>query len=243
MPASSLFDSPGAECVVGALTPNDAPDGTRKFPWSDILSADLRVGDAEPIHDWFRRIIGTAEPERRIGQCAVEPNLAVVGYLSWTENVLRECRMQALLTTECELDHFYRHGGPTIYYRLDLDLAKPGPLFAEPVPHIHTNARGAPRFPFRGPTGEFLPISFLEFLYRNHFHEKWLLWAAEESVTDVTSDQFDALVESFKSGTIERRLNELALPLSALREVLSLRKRERLPNPKELPGCCTDLTA
>jgi hypothetical protein len=62
------------------------------------------------------------------------------------------------------------------YLRLDHDLAALGPLLKEPMPHVHVEADGEPRFPVPAPACDVVGW-FLDFVYRNFFYDHWIAWA------------------------------------------------------------------
>lgn len=224
----SIFSSGGAETVIALLTPDKSPQGSRIVPqtWR-LTEQDLRIGKSESAHMWFRRLIGSESSDERIDQCAINPNFALFGSVQWENGLIKRCGFQALIT-EASLNEFYiddRLGSS--YFRLDFDPSQPGPFFREPQPHVHCKPHGPPRVPFLCVQGEYVLISFLEFIFLNFFYEDWLAWAKRASRKAITPDTFDAIVESYNSEP--QRLHQLAPDLETLKQRLFEAKRERAP--------------
>ena len=230
----SIFSSPGAETVITLLTPHKAPQGSLVFPKNGLLEADMRVTDSESVHEWFRRLIGSTSSDERIDDCAINSNFAFLGSVHWDKSWITRCSFQALVTTDDSLSKFYNDGRvKSFYYRLDFDPHQPGPLFREPQPHVHCTPSGPPWFPFFCVQGEYVLISFLEFIFLNYFHNDWLSWAEQQSRRLVTPDAFAAIVESYKTGPLTR-LGQLAPDLQKLKRALSEVKQKRSPHVYEL---------
>lgn len=242
--AFSPIFSPGAHNAIVMLNPGKRPEGTVGFPYGvEWPETDLRVAPNETVEEWFRRVVGERKPERRIEKCAIEDNAAFFARVQWSETGIDFCRLQMLVTEGGDLMDLYLGSGNVTgtYYRLDLDVAAPGPIFKEPLPHIHCIPDGSPRFPFVPVVNEFLPITFLEFVYLNHFHDKWVAWAESECSARGGALPFDGIVEHFNSGTIVSKLEDFRTHLKALKTLLSAAKRERIPNPPKLHNCVADL--
>ena len=232
---SSLFCSPGAETVTALLSPPpQSPQGSLIFPRKGLFEADMRVSDSESVHTWFRRLIGSTSSDERIDDCAINSNFAFFGSVHWDRSWITRCSFQALVTTDDSLSKFYHDGRvKSFYYRLDFDPHQPGPLFREPQPHVHCTPSGPPWVPFLCVQGEYVLISFLEFLFLNYFYQDWLAWAEQQSRRSVTPDAFAAIVESYKTGPLPR-LDQLAPDLEELKRTLSDVKRERSAHVREL---------
>src|ERR1043166_2576644 len=161
---SALF-SDGANNFISALDPGERPEGKLSFPpghgWRDGLSD---VNKNENVHDWFRRVVGSEDKaDSRISECAVREDLALLGTIIWARNGVQFCGFQALITTGGNLRDYYLTQSPQdihpTYYRLDLDMSIPGPLFKEPLPHIHCVPHGEPRFQFVFTPEDYLPVA------------------------------------------------------------------------------------
>lgn len=193
-------------------------------------------------------MIGTAEGvETQIGECAIREEFAFFGRVAWNGDGIHCCSLQALVTEGCNLLDLYLASPEEAremtakYYRLDLDLKAPGPLFKEASPHIHAFPDGAPRFPFAC-SDEYIPISFFEFIYLNHFHDEWLAWARSVALNHDAEFPFDAIAEGFDSGGIVARIAEFRDYLSRLKRLLSNAKRGRVPDAPQPNACVLDLT-
>src|SRR6266540_1122244 len=146
-PATDIFDSPRARCLISYLDVAQRPQGTAYYPFNLRDGANLRVADTETLRDWFRRVIRPDETEDRIIDCSIEDSFAFFGKVTWNDAVILECSFQALITKDTDLLSFYlEEGHEAQYYRFDVHPTQPGPLFAEPQPHIHSIPEGAPRF-------------------------------------------------------------------------------------------------
>ena len=249
MPSRNLFSNPlfseGANRVTAALDPSRREQGNLAFPFCQGWDESLRVGDSETLQRWFRRIIGGVEnADSRIGQCAVNDDLAFFGRVRWNSEGIDFCTLQALVTMGGSLVDFYLDESGSnpraAYYRLDLDLSAPGPLFKEALPHVHCVPDGSPRFAFVC-SDEYLPITFLEFIYLNHFHDDWLTWARSEVSRRDDELPLERIVESFNSGSISGQLAGLRPYLTTLKRFLLSAKRGRIANPPRPHAYVSDL--
>lgn len=237
--------SQAASNAIRVLDPWRRPTGSAHFPevrtWRDYA---LRVGDNEPLHAWFRRVVGAEEQaSARIEQCAIEENMAFFARVCWDNHGIRFCCLQALVTTNGDLLDYYLDNKATqaCYYRLDLDITQPGPLFAEPLPHCHCVPNGPPRFPFASVAGEYLPIAFLEFLYLNHFHDRWLQWVKAECALHGGDLEITDIAEAFREGRISTCPDVFGADLRKLRALLHKAKRQYMPNAPKLHPCILTL--
>jgi len=235
----SLF-SDGADSAIATLDPGGRPEGQAVFPpRCDWVPVDLRVSDGESLGDWFRRVVGPeSTADERIGRCGIESTMALFARVSWTQDGITCCRMQALITYGGDLTDFYQGDGQTkgTYYRLDLDPTAPGHLFSEPLPHVHCCPNGPPRFPFLCPDGEYLPVAFLEFLYLNHHHDTWLKWARRVCSLRGRSLSFASIAERYALGAGAPHRSELAEDVARLRGLLQQAKRHRLAKAPPIDG-------
>lgn len=237
--------SEGANNAIRALDSFGREQGEAAFPYKQDWSGSLRVGTDETVHDWFCRLIGLEDTaDSRIQQCAIRDDFAFFGRVVWNSDGIHICALQALVTTGGSLTDFYLSGAaPNLtanYYRLDLDLTVLGPIFKEALPHIHCVPDGAPRFPFVC-SDEYLPVSFLEFIYLNHFHDAWVKWARSEVSKRGGELPFDSIVAGFNSGSIIARIDDFRVPLADLKKVLFAAKRDRVPNAPKPNACIADL--
>jgi hypothetical protein len=82
--------------------------------------------------------------------------------------------LQALLA-EVSIADFANGAGtePHRYLRADHDTSALGPLLKEPLPHLHVEPDGEPRFPLQLTAATDLVGWFLDFVYRNYFYDHW----------------------------------------------------------------------
>lgn len=226
--------SHAANTAIRNFDPDGRPSGRATFPsrhtWEQVT---FRVQSNETVRDWFKQAIGPEETaDSRINDCAIEDYFALFGGIAWDNDGIHFCGLQALVTTGGNLLDYYsgNEGTRASYYRLDVDLRMPGPVFKEPMPHVHCVPDGAPRFAFVCRTDEFLPIAFIEFIYLNHFHDKWIKWARSELSKRGGSLPFESIVDAFNSGSIVPQIEQFKPHLVELKRVLSSAKRERVPN-------------
>jgi hypothetical protein len=233
----SIFNAPGAETVIACLMPKDGEaNGSRVFPRG---FGNARVANAESLHDWLQRLAGGPPDFLDLPRFAVTPNFAFFGSLDWDQNTITRCCLQALVIEEATLREFCESSrGRPLYYRLDFDLTCPGKLFTHPHPHIHSNVHDAPRFSFAHKGGEFIVISFLEFIFLNHFHESWMFWAETEAVKRISEHTFASIFFNYESGAIIDNLAELGEPLNELKAALQSAKTRKTRNPLALPPIC-----
>ncbi|MCC5834353.1 MAG: hypothetical protein JJU20_06440 [Opitutales bacterium] len=202
---------------------------------------DIRIRNDQSIWDWFRGIVGQSEDVvDLILESAINDHFSLMGSLSWKDGCISFCRLHALIVEECTLLDFYSSEGTdnskTQYYRLDYDPSKPGPLFSEPIPHIHCCPEGSPRIPLPGNDDETLPIRFLEFIYLNHFQQDWIKWVKEEVKCRGKIDlPIDAIVEGYASGSILARLDDFDPHLNELRAILGASKRNHSRSSSLIP--------
>lgn len=245
MPAiTSIFGSPGAQAVVASMTPdNRVAAGSRILAPADVWPADLRVSDAETIHQWFRRVIGTRNVDEAIARCAVNNNFAFFGHLGWHDYRIDHCQFQALITAGSTLREFYDVPVEQVfYYRLDVDFTALGELFSHPHPHVHAITKEAPRFPFVCGHEEFVVVSFLEFVFLNHFHNSWLEWAERNATTEISEEAFEEIVFAFNRGDKVQLLPGLTAQIHRLKNALRRAKREEVPGVLPLAPLCELLT-
>jgi len=160
-----MYISCGAEQILWVLNPSKRPSGDARFPGVLSAGVSLRVAKGECLHQWFKRCVdegldGSVKP------CQLTPSTAFFGSVIWDSRVLTHCRLQVLHTDSDDLESYYRGKGTerTWYYRLELDPTIPGPLFKEPLPHLHVTPDGEPRIPFGSSGKEMLLAEFLEFI-------------------------------------------------------------------------------
>lgn len=152
--------------------------GTRRtgrvaFPRGLAQGGARRKAD-EPAHTWLRRCV---EAFDGIEHVVLEDNLAMFIVMSLDGARITYANLQALWA-EIPLATFVNGSGQEAhrYLRLDYDTSALGPLLKEPMPHVHVEAEGEPRFPVPAPDCDVLGW-FLDFVYRNFFYDDWIVWA------------------------------------------------------------------
>jgi hypothetical protein len=197
--------SQGVENLLHVLSPWGRPEGESVFPAG--LKADVpRAKDEDSARTWFVRVVDTVL-EGNVQSCAVEPQLGLFASLRWREgDQLQFVRMHALVC-EGTLEELYWDEAETLaayYLRLDYDLSALGGLFSHPQPHVHvTPWKFALRFPAdMAETGNVV-MDFLDFIYRNFFHDRWMDWAratwAHEADRRVMQNLFEPISEAFRA--------------------------------------------
>ncbi len=130
---------------------------------------------------------------------------------------------------------------PIIYYCLEMDYNCLGPLFKEPIPHIHTKPSKEPRFPLMIEKNINPLVQFFEFIYLNHFYDKWRKWAKRIYEMKIEDNNFKKLVGAYnRSGTKSLNLlynGELHKPLLNFKRVLSEVKQEKFKGKIDVPLC------
>lgn len=152
--------------------------GTRRtghvaFP-PRLAQGGARRKAQEPAHTWLRHC---AEAFGGIEHVRLEENLGIFIVMRLDGARVISANLQALWV-EVPLGEFVTGTGTEMhrYLRLDYDLTALGPLLKEPMPHVHVEADGEPRFPVPAPDCDVLGW-FLDFVYRNFFYDDWIVWA------------------------------------------------------------------
>lgn len=197
---------------------------------ANTLPADLRCSDNEALQQWFRRVVGDNDVAQRIGDCSINPNFCFFGELSWKDQQIHNCRFQALVTLGSSLEEYHSSASePTFYYRLDTDLTALGRLFSHPHPHLHTIPGDAPRFPFACRNNEFILISFLEFVFLNHFYDSWLKWAEKCASSHISEDAFEEIVFGFERPNGSQFVQSHQAEIEKLKTALREAKQAKVP--------------
>lgn len=176
----SLTFSDGTDNVLLKLKPWGRPRGSVTFPSDgDILAARWHPSDMT-VDDWFRRCVDTIFQGNPYN-CAVADNIGLIASIRWEHKTeLVYANFQTIIVLAEDLESLYLGEClPCQYMRLDMDLDNLGPLFKEPLPHIHSSTRREPRFAFNmGDSGNLL-MDFLEFVYKNYRYDDWIRWVGE----------------------------------------------------------------
>jgi hypothetical protein len=139
-----------------------------------LPKGSVRRKTDEPAHTWLQRCV---EAFGGVEHMVLEENLVVFLVVHLRDRKIEYANLQALWA-EVTIARFVQSAGTALhrYLRLDHDLTALGPLFKEPMPHIHVEAEGEPRFPVPAPACDVVGW-FLDFVYRNFFYDHWIIWA------------------------------------------------------------------
>ncbi len=227
--------SPGATNILALLNPGRRPRGSSCFPraWKNH-NGKGRIGKSESIRDWFVRCVDNIL-ECDIQSCQSEENLAFFAVVKWTKKEVYFANCQALIVHGGSLEEFYDGKCDDCqYHRLDLDMNQPGPLFKEPLPHIHSRPQRAPRFPGDRISADNIVVDFLEFIYRNYQYDKWMSWVRKtwekEAGKGVDDDTLSVIAEAFETGHIIPGFNHFKEDLELLKRLLRKEKHELYPS-------------
>lgn len=205
------FLSPGAENVISCLSSWGRSEGVSSFPpeWKDAGRRIKRIETEETEKEWFVDCVDNIFCGD-VDRCKVEENLAVLMYLKWESktNIAHACFHAIVVSSgdsgdSGDIKSFYSgKAGHWQYLRLDFDKNILGPIFKEPIPHIHIRPKGEPRFPLAGSSTGNIVMDFLDYVYRNYFKEEWLAWArsiwnGEVSRRKIEEDPFERIKAAF----------------------------------------------
>ena len=187
----------------------------------------------EPAHLWMRRCVAEVGGVENL---AVEENLALLLVVHLRDDHIEYANLQALWS-EVSIADFAKGDGtqPHRYLRADHDTKALGPLLKEPLPHVHAEPEGEPRFPVHLTASSDLVGWFLDFVYRNFFYDHWIVWAEvvwDDWCTERNRpNRWAALVAAFnqsKIGVLEADA-ELCEDLLQLKRCLLGHRREFFP--------------
>jgi hypothetical protein len=223
--------SNGTDRFFRCVAPGQRPSGKVHFPPGDN-DASLRRHQTETARVWLNRCV-----ESRFGgdmsRVAIEENLALFATIHWHEGTLVYANLQALWVS-CPLTEFVQdEKAEHRYLRLDLALTEPGPIFKEPIPHIHSATEGEPRFALSS-EGRRYPINwFIDFIYRNFYYDLcWNTWVEtlwnEHCEQHRRANSWITLQNAFKSGqlSVVASSQELSKDLKDL-SALIVQEREK----------------
>lgn len=165
--------TPGLEQLVHTIR-GARRSGRIVFP-PGLPEGAARRSDDESAHVWMRRCITEVGS---VDKLAVEENLVLLLVIHLREGQLEHANLQALWA-EVSIADFAAGDGtePHRYLRADHDTSALGPLLKEPLPHVHVEPEGEPRFPLPPTAAGDVVGWFLDFVYRNFFYEDWIVWA------------------------------------------------------------------
>ena len=157
--------------------------------------------------------------------------MVLFGVVKWTQEGLYFVNLQAVTTENGDIDDFILKKPNVLghYFRLDLDLDKPGPLFKEPLPHIHTRPIREPRFSLPLTSSKTCIVDFLEFLYLNFHYDKWRNWAKSIWLSQNPLQEegvFDAMGEAYAKGKTDWLRDKYAIKIEELRACLLKEKQD-----------------
>lgn len=221
--------TPGLEQVIRTINPGNRPAGRVTFPPA-LVQGGARRSNNEPAYVWLKRCVGGD-----MGRVAVEENLALFLVIRWSDRTIEYANLQALWA-DVPLSRFIAgEACEHRYLRLDYDLAALGPLLKEPMPHVHVEGEGEPRFPLPSSAGDDCVGWFLDFVYRNFFHEEWIAWAeiswhnwcAERARTN----RWARLVDAFNQSAVRliEADEELKMDLRDLKRCMLEASRQLFP--------------
>ena len=217
------FLSAGAENVLQRFSAHCRPAGAGYFPIHTLKDVDTRVGKS--LHSWFCRC---ADAAGGVPRCCIEDNIGIIGVSKWTEGHMTYLNIQAIVTKDGRLEDFYRNESAVEcqYTRLELNFKTLGPLFKEPLPHIHACHDGPPRYSFAPEGDRVLIARFLEFLYLNYAYDKWLDWAREvwqtRHVSGKDGDTFEPIVQAYNASNSDVLIKRYAKDILKLRKALAV---------------------
>lgn len=164
--------TPGLEQLIHTIG-GARRTGHVAFPPRLVTGGAWRKAD-EPAHTWLQRCV---EELGGVADVALEENLAIFMSVHLRDTKIVYANVQALWA-EVPIARFVQGTGTEAhrYLRLDHDFAALGPLLKEPMPHVHVEAEGEPRFPVPAPASDIVAW-FLDFVYRNFFYDHWIVWA------------------------------------------------------------------
>jgi hypothetical protein len=193
--------SPGAQNVVEELTPYTKA-GERLYPriWDSARGA---FDPRQSLREWF---IDNVDQLGDPGHCQVETNMALFARVEWRDD-------SQILAASCQVvvveggileDYYLDEAYSAQYLRFDYHPHAPGRMFREPMPHVHIQADGEPRFGWPYSSANVV-VDFLEILYLNYHYEQWLRWA--RSIWDgvlrerkIEEDPFDRIFGAYQKG-------------------------------------------
>lgn len=264
----------GVDALLQRLSPQSRGEtaGERGFPETvKGRRAELRFqGRGESVHQWFRRCADTfmLEPGRQKidwDRWALEPNLAAFATVAWNGGELAYATINVLRTNGSLQDYYdstaedraseiLRDDLQAQYLRLDLDYGTLGPIGTHPLPHIHFSPDDPPRITMHAGQSTNVVVDFLDFIYRHHYHEKWLGWArrawrfrgSDQRNGPAERDPFEEIVAAYQRSKIDR-LRDLRADVEQLAAVLTRAKDDlyslRLNAVDRRLACFPDLPA
>lgn len=239
--------SRGLDNALWTICPGERPEGSVAFPARlDGGQGSLRVKRSEPVDCWLRRCVD-AFLDKDVSACAVEDNIALFLVVKWKrlegKPRITYVNGQALIV-EGLLKDFYNGASLLSHYlRMDYDPQSLGPMFKEPLPHIHAeDPDGEPRFAvdLRG-AGDIVG-EFLDFVYRNFAHDLWLAWARQVwerqcARLQLSANPFETIVAAYRTGKPDVLVKNHATHLQQLKHCLMEQRGQFFPLRVDVPSC------
>lgn len=173
------YFTPGVERVARWIRAISERRSARvSFPPAWSPGAVERKGRHESLLEYFRRVVDEGLDEE-LERNAIEESALVLISLTCNRGTLQRLNVEAFVTGASTLADAYLDDARLRYLRFDYDPQSPGPLFKEPQPHLHVEPFGESRVGISCPEQRSLLAVFLNLLYRNYFHDKWLDWVRD----------------------------------------------------------------
>ena len=225
MTTMKAFISESARRILDMMAMRSCRRGEQTVcvPANLVNSNELRMGKQESDHEWLERV---ADSVGDFDGCLLEDNILIVGKAQINDGELNHVDLQALVTENGTIEEFYLGGDgcQSKYFRLDFDFDQPGPLFKEPLPHIHVGNSSEPRFSLPLSGSSSCILDFIEFLYLNYRYDLWLEWARntwlDANNTPETEGIFNVICEAFNTGQTKWLCNECKQQVESLRNIL-----------------------
>ncbi|HVV51128.1 MAG TPA: hypothetical protein VHO06_15780 [Polyangia bacterium] len=212
--------SPGSDHVLDALSIFNKDVACFPAFWD---ASERHVSARERLAEWFARCVSLTQ-DGTVGSCEIEPGLALFAFVKRSKERITYASFQAVRHKNLVRVH-QRKRGQLAYLRFDYEPERPGPLFCEPVPHVHGVPDGPPRH-FIPTFGSNVVTGILHHVYRNYYPSIWLSWAERvwnrwwASARRTEENPFPTIRDAFTAGQIGY-LRERQQHVSRLREVLT----------------------
>lgn len=205
---SFLFFNETFSCILKNLLPSGKTGRTeiKTFPFAKKIE---KISENDFISEWIARNI----PKDDLVNYLPYDNFIFIARIDYKEQQLHYANLQAFILDhpdhdkrsfaniyDCNID--IKINNYIFYYRLDFDIDKPGSTFDHPYPHIHTRQNDIPRMQFSMDPDIFLPITFLEFLYLNHYKAEWNFWKGN---LDRDNPVPNNIIDTYKSADTNER--------------------------------------
>jgi hypothetical protein len=124
---------------------------------------------------------------------------------------------------------------------MDFDPTALGPILKEALPHIHVVPDGEPRFGISVPASGDVVGEFVDFVYRNYFHDDWQSWARavwEQECQQVGKvSRFVTIADAYRTAKVRLLATELKDELVQLKSCLARERRKFFPVPAAAELC------